>query len=267
MRRRNGRYTDCKSKRVGSNESQCHAWIFYAFVRIFQTQSQLFPRTAWEKKSFSLGLRGQSMIVQCVYRLTYQPFNVKTHFTGAQSNILDTVFAIKHTNDIVTLSYRLNIFFSLQHVMHRIYLPTRKDTRYPYSSIAYLYSSEYVDKVKTQHALSGTCARFIQETHTHTHTHTHIRWCYTFTWKLPHLAELEVFRLERLRDELVLLGPELRGCRRGRHGRQAVQHLTNIKLLHFPRCERRKGIGAPSRDQPWMMKENAALARFCSTSL
>ncbi len=114
--------------------------------------------------------------------------------------------------------------------MHRIYLPTRKDTRYLYSSIANLYFSEYVDKVKTQHALSGTCARFIQETH----THTHIRWCYTFTWKLPHLAELEVFRLERLRDELVLLGPELRGCRRGRHGRQAVQHLTNIKLLHFP---------------------------------
>ncbi len=54
--------------------------------------------------------------------------------------------------------------------MHRIYLPTRKDTRYLYSSIANLYSSEYVDKVKTQHALSGTCARFIQETHTHTHT-------------------------------------------------------------------------------------------------
>ncbi len=119
--------------------------------------------------------------------------------------------------------------------MHRIYLPTRKDTRYPYSSIAYLYSSEYVDKVKTQHALSGTCARFIQE------THTHIRWCYTFTWKLPHLAELEVFRLERLRDELVLLGPELRGCRRGRHGRQAVQHLTNIKLLHFPPVRETEG--------------------------
>lgn len=43
-----------------------------------------------------------------------------------------------------------------------------------------------------------------------------------------------MFRLERLRDELVLFGPELRGWRRGRHGRQAVQHLTDIKLLHFP---------------------------------
>lgn len=55
-----------------------------------------------------------------------------------------------------------------------------------------------------------------------------------------HLAELEMLRLESLLDGVVFPGSTRRGSRgggrRGGRGsrRQAVQHLSNVELLHFP---------------------------------
>lgn len=71
--------------------------------------------------------------------------------------ILDTVICNKTYEWHHNASIQIKIsccFFALHYVMHRIYQPTRKDTRYLCSSIAYLYSSKSVDKVKTQHALA-----------------------------------------------------------------------------------------------------------------
>ncbi len=150
--------------------------------------------------------------------------------------------------------------------MHRIYLPTRKDTRYPYSSIAYLYSSEYVDKVKTQHALSGTCARFIQETHTHTHTHT----SGDVTHSLESFPTLQSWKCSDWSVSGMSSFSLAPSCGDVEGDDTAVKPSSTLRILNFfisPRCERLRGTGAPSRDQPWMMKENAALARFCSTSL
>lgn len=54
-----------------------------------------------------------------------------------------------------------------------------------------------------------------------------------------HLAKLEMLRLESLLDGIVLPGSTRLGCPGGGGGGgggsrcQAVQHLSNVKLLHF----------------------------------
>lgn len=59
-----------------------------------------------------------------------------------------------------------------------------------------------------------------------------------WSWRETHLAELEMLRLESLLDGVVFPGSTRRGSRGGGRGRgsrrQAVQHLSNVELLHFP---------------------------------
>lgn len=60
-----------------------------------------------------------------------------------------------------------------------------------------------------------------------------------------HLAELEMLRLKSLLDGVVFPGSTRRGSRGGGRGgggsrRQAVQHLSNVELLHFPPLRTRR---------------------------
>lgn len=70
-----------------------------------------------------------------------------------------------------------------------------------------------------------------------------------------HLAELEMFRLESLLDGVVFPGSTRRGSRGGggRGGgsrRQAVQHLSNVELLHFPPLRTRRLRESRSSELP-----------------
>lgn len=57
-----------------------------------------------------------------------------------------------------------------------------------------------------------------------------------------HLAKLKMLRLESLLDNIVFPGStRLSTCGGGRRSRcQAVQHLSNVKLLHFPPVQTRR---------------------------
>lgn len=56
---------------------------------------------------------------------------------------------------------------------------------------------------------------------------------------LAHLAELEMLGLEGLLDQMVLLWHHLDRWCGGGHLFQTVQHLPDVKLLHFHTAEHR----------------------------
>lgn len=87
-----------------------------------------------------------------------------------------------------------------------------------------------------------------------------------------HLTQLEALRLEALRDAVVLPGsPRLGGGGGGGGGgrRQAVQHLPNIELLHFPPLPTRRWReeDGGSGERPLIGLRVAAAASCSSVSM